>query len=274
MLPSLSAAAVDLDALLGPGAGRSPAMEAVWDWLIEQDAHVPDWLTLPPAEARALQDGLTRRWNTERPAMAAVERLTLPGSPQVVAELLVPHDARPGCIVFFHGGGWAFGTLETYARLARLLAEDTATRVLAVDYRLAPEHPAPAAFEDCRAAWRGVVARGHDAAFDGPLAVAGDSAGANLALAVTLAEIHDGGRRPDAALLFYGAYGADPDTPSSRRFAEGFGLTRSAMMRFWDWYAPPGTRSDFRICPIAASEADVARLPPVHQRRRARSSAV
>lgn len=240
-------------------------MQALWDWLLEADASVPDWTTLDPAAARALQDGLAHRWNADLPAMAE-EPLTLPGSPPVPARLLTPAGARPGCILFLHGGGWAFGNLDSHARFMRLLAADANTRVLGADYRLAPEHAAPAAFTDSLAAWRALVDRSQEAAFDGPLAVAGDSAGANLALAVVLNEIREGRRKPDAGLLFYGVYGADLDSPSYRRFAEGFGLTRAAMQRFWDFYAPADgamARDDPRLSPLAAPEAEVARLPPL-----------
>jgi acetyl esterase len=147
----------------------------------------------------------------------------------------------------------------------RLLAEATQTRVLGVDYRLAPERPFPAPLDDCVAAWRAVVANRHDPGFDGPLAVAGDSAGANLALAVILQEIGADRRKPDLGLLFYGAYDHDLDSPSYKRFAEGYGLTRAGMARFWEWYAPQGGAAEANplIYPAKASEADLARLPPL-----------
>ncbi len=260
------ASALDLDRLLGPDAARSPEMEAVWQWLAEEDGGVPNWLTLPAVEARALQNRLTERWNREQPDVASVAPLTLPGVPPVPAELVTPFDAQPGCILFIHGGGWAFGTLGTYARLTRLLARETRTRVLSVDYRLAPEHPFPAPFDDALTAWRALVERAGDPGFEGPLAVAGDSAGANLALAVALHEIAANRRRPDNALLFYGAYEAGVDSPSALRFAEGYGLTRAGMARFWDWYAPPGgptDRGDPRVSPLRAADTALARLPPV-----------
>lgn len=256
---------LDLARLLGPGARRSPDMEAVWSWLIDEDAGVPNWLTLDPPAGRALQRRLNERWNAELPPMAD-DALILPGASPVPARLLTPPDATPGCILFLHGGGWAFCDLDTHARCMRLLASDANMRVLAVDYRLAPEHPAPIPFEDCLAAWRALVDRSREQAFDGPLAVAGDSAGANLALAVILNEIRDDRRKPDAGLLFYGVYGADLDTPSYHRFAEGFGLTRAQMKRFWDWYAPTEgavPRSDPRLSPVQAPETEVARLPPL-----------
>ncbi len=263
---SVSASALDLDTLLGEDAKRTPEMEAVWEWLIEEDAGVPNWVGLPAGEARALQERLNLRWNADLPAMAEVSTLTLAGSPAVRAELLVPKEAKPGCILFFHGGGWAFCSLASHARFMRLLAEATQTRVLGVDYRLAPEHPFPAPLDDCVSAWRAVVANGHEPGFDGPLAVAGDSAGANLALGLTLHEMAAERRLPDLGLLFYGVFDSDLDTPSYRRFAEGYGLTRAGMARFWDWYAPPGgsiDRRDPRLSPAQASEPELARMPPL-----------
>lgn len=256
---------LDLARLLGPDAQRSPDMEAVWSWMVDADAGVPDWLTLEAPAARALLKRLDLRWNAELPPMAE-EPLSLPGSTPIPARLLTPPDAEPGCILFLHGGGWAFGDLDTHARCMRLLAADAGRRVLAIDYRLAPEHPAPVPFEDCLAGWRALVERSREPAFNGPLAVAGDSAGANLALAVILNEIREDRRKPDAGLLFYGVYGADLDSPSYRRFAEGFGLTRAHMKRFWDWYAPAAgalPRSDPRLSPLEAPEPEVARLPPL-----------
>ncbi len=263
-MPPAPTPAPDETRLLGPEARRSPDMQAVWDWITEQDAGLPDWLALPPAEARAQMDGVAARWNADLPALAAGP-VALPGAPTLPATLFTPPAAGPGCILYLHGGGWAVGTVRTHERFMRLLALDAGVRVLGIDYRLAPEHPFPAPFEDCLAAWRALAAEpGRFGAEGGPLAVAGDSAGANLAAAVALHEVAEGRRVPDAALLFYGAFAADLDTPSYRRFAEGFGLTRAGMARFWDWYAPPGVdRRDPRLAPLEAPEAHVARLPPL-----------
>jgi acetyl esterase len=193
----------------------------------------------------------------------------LAGAPPVRCELLTPSDARPGCIVFLHGGGWAFGGLASHANLARTLARETKTRVLAVDYRLAPEHPYPAPLDDAVAAWRWALRRREeDAAFDGPLGVAGDSAGANLALALMLREGEAGRPRPDAGLLFYGVWNCDFETPSYARFGVGHGLSKAGMEKFLDWYAPGGDdpgaqRFDPLVSPVNASEASLAKLPPV-----------
>ena len=99
----------------------------------------------------------------------------------------------------------------------------------------------------------------------GPVITAGDSAGANLALAAMLHEQAAGRRAGEGALLFYGVYGADLDTRSYRHFAEGPGLTRGRMERFWNHYAlAPGLRADPLAAPILASDAALRALPPLH----------
>lgn len=255
----------DLRHLLGPAARRSPDMEKVWAWLSTENAGVPNWLDLPPAEARRLTDGLMARWNAELPSVVAVEPLVLPGSPPVLCHLVTPPAAEPGCLLFLHGGGWSFGNLETYGRFTRLLALATRRRVLVPGYRLAPEHPFPAPFEDCRAAWRWLAREGREMARGGPLAIAGDSAGANLALAVTVDALRQDQALPDRGLLFYGAFARNTDTPSYLRFADGFGLTRAGMVRFWQYYVPADLdSSDPRVAPGNMAETLLQRLPPLY----------
>ena len=262
---------IDLARLLGPDARRSDEMQALWEWLVEQDKGMPDLNSLPITEARVYRARQTARTNADLPAVAHTSRFTVPGiagAPAVACELIEPDNAQPGCVVFLHGGGWAFGDIESHARLARLLAIETGMRLLYVDYRLAPEHPYPAALNDSVAAWRWAVSQAaSDARFAGPLAICGDSAGGNLAVAVMLHEQELGRRTPDLGMLFYGVYGDDTDSPSYLRFAQGFGLQRLGMMRFWEFYAPSETpgqpRMDPLLCPLRASEASLARLPPL-----------
>lgn len=205
--------------------------------------------------------------------MASVTRLAVPGlagNRAVACDLIVPRGAAPGCVTYLHGGGWAYGDLASHTRLARMLAITTGTRVLYADYRLAPENPYPAGLDDAVAAWRWSVSESaRDPAFQGPLSIAGDSTGANLAFASMLRESEAGRRIPDLALLFYGVYSADLDSPSYRRFAKGYGLSRAGMAGFWDMYAPGGAgagslRHDAFLSPVAASEAALARLPPLY----------
>lgn len=255
--------------LFGPEARRSPEMEALWARLVAEDGGQPNWLTLTPQEGRALSDGLARRWNAELPEVRSVEPVTVPGGAgRCRAEWIEPLDGGPGAILFLHGGGWAFGNPATHARFARLLAAATRLRVLALDYRLAPEHPFPAAFEDAVAAfgWLAEQAAG-DPRLAGPLLVGGDSAGANLSLALCLDALARGGPVPAAGLLFYGAYTMRDDLPSCRHFAEGFGLTVAGMDRFGHWYAgtdDPRLLDDPRFAPLAAPDALLRRLPPLY----------
>jgi acetyl esterase len=266
-------AKIDLNRLLSPQAQRCEEMEALWRFLQAEDAKLPDQSRMSPPEQRIVRDQAARRFDGDLEPVASVARVHAPGlagAPDVVCDLVTPENAQPGCVVYLHGGGWTFGSLVSHARVSRALANETRTRVLAVDYRLAPENPYPAPLDDAVAAWRYVVKRaGAEAGFDGPLAVAGDSAGANLGLAAILREGEAGRRRPDMGLFFYGVWNCDFDTPSYRRFGTGHGLTRASMEKFLDFYVPGGDgpgalRFEPFVSPMLASEATLARLPPIY----------
>ena len=263
---------IDLVRLLAPDARRTPEMAGLWDWIQAEDAKDPAFgKTLTPSELRALQLRLSHKWNQDLPDVAEARRFTIPGlmgAPPVNVELIVPHHARPGALLQAHGGCWAFGNLDSHQRFKRLLAVETGTALLSVDYRLAPEHPFPAALEDMQAAWRWLVEQAKaDARFNGPLAVTGDSAGANLALSLTLREQDLQRPAPQAALLFYGVFSDNLDSPSYLRFATGYGLTQELMQRCFNFYAPgegpDAVRRDPLVSPLHASEAALARLPPL-----------
>ncbi len=264
---------LDVARLTAPEVKRSAEMQALFDWLTEQDKAmgVPDLGALPVSEMRAWRAKTSARTNADPPEVASVERVNiagLKGAPPVVCDLYTPLNAEPGVVLFIHGGGWVFGDIASHTRLARMLAVETKKRLLYVDYRLAPENPYPAPLDDCVAAWRWIVARAEtDPNFKGPLAVCGDSAGGNLSMATILHEQQLGRRKPDIAMLFYGVYDDDLDTPSYLRFATGHGLARPGMAKFWEMYAPPDTpgqpRQDPLLCPVRASEAELAKLPPI-----------
>ena len=147
-----------------------------------------------------------------------------------------PEAAQP-LFVYFHGGGWELGSLDLPDRPLRRLARDSGFAILSVDYRLTPEHPFPAGFNDCYDATAWVVEHAIElGAEPGWLVVGGDSAGGNLAAAVALAAVDRGGPRIDHQLLMYPVVTPDFTTPSYESFADGWFLTRSAMQHYWNLY--------------------------------------
>ncbi|MEM9222700.1 MAG: alpha/beta hydrolase [Pseudomonadota bacterium] len=231
-------------------------MAALLERLAAEDGHLPDPTTLPAAEGRAQSETLTQRWNVDLPPMADVQKLPL-GLAQP-GRLLVPHnDEGLGALLYIHGGGWAFGSATTHERLARCLAVAAAAPVAVFSYRLAPENPYPAGLDDCRTAWNAF----RDLMGRPALALAGDSAGANLALATMLAAQPDA--QPTTALLFYGVYGNSFETPSYEAFDNAPVLTRSKMERFFDWYVAKELRHDPLVAPLLATDEALASLPPL-----------
>ncbi|MFL5873419.1 MAG: alpha/beta hydrolase [Solirubrobacterales bacterium] len=205
----------------------------------------------------------------ERPriGMARVESLELPGpAGPLGARLYIPHAAAdPGpLLVYFHGGGWVIGDLETHDGPCRFIAANSGARVLAVDYRLAPEHPFPAAAEDACAAYAWVASNAAQLGADpARVGVGGDSAGANLAAVASLHARDEGLTPPAMQLLIYPVIVADEELPSRRTFGDGFLLTRPDMDFFEANYLPAGAdRSDPRVSVVRA--ADLSGLPPAH----------
>ena len=263
---------IDLELLLSADAGRSSEMEATWQFILEEDKKLPDQTGMSVAEQRHVAALRTQRWNNGEPAVDSVERISVPGlsgSPDIVCDLYTPSGAKPGCVMYVHGGGWVHGSIETHTRIPRTLANTLGMRVLNVEYRLAPEHPFPAGLQDCVGAWRWIVGEAEKpGGFQGPLTVSGDSAGANLSVAAMLYELRARKRSADCGLLFYGVYDCNFDTPSYERFGSGYGLMRAGMEKFLDMYAPGGSGPDATcydplVSPTRASEALLARLPPL-----------
>jgi len=185
----------------------------------------------------------------------------------VPVRLYVPAAAEPHgpLLVYFHGGGWVQGSVATHDAGCRLLAHLSGVRVLSVDYRLAPEHPYPAAVDDAVAAYtwaaHNAAALGAD---PGRLAIGGDSAGGNLAAVVALAA-RDDEALPDAAfqLLLYPVTDLGARSPSYRTFATGYVLTASGMEWFAGKYLPdPARRTEPQASPLRAP--DLSGLPPAY----------
>lgn len=164
---------------------------------------------------------------------------TVPGpAGEIPVRTYVPEAAGPHpVVVFFHGGGWMLGSIETHDALCRALTDESECAVVSVEYRRAPEHPFPAALEDCYAATSWVAANA--SAVDGDpsaLAVAGDSAGGTLATGVALLARDRGEPSLDYQVLAYPATEYRFDTASYEENAQGYFLTREDMERFWEGY--------------------------------------
>ncbi len=162
-------------------------------------------------------------------------------------------------VAFFHGGGWVLSDLNGHDSLARRLASRSGAIVVSVDYRLAPEHPFPAPHEDCWAATRWLVDHGAEIGGDpSRIAVAGDSAGGNLAAGVAL-RARDEEIEISFQLLLYPCLDTDITRPSMVDNATGYFLRTSDMVWFWDQYVPPAHRSNPYAVPMRAD--DLAGLP-------------
>lgn len=175
------------------------------------------------------------------------------------ARLYTPRDpaGNGSLLVFFHGGGWISGDLDTHDAVCRFLAEQSGARVLALDYRLAPEHPFPAAYDDCVAAYRWVVENAGSLGADPDrLAVGGDSAGGCLAATTAIAAATEG--LPLAfQLLVYPGTDMRGGTESREMFGEGFYLTTDFMDQARDLYTPdPALHADPRVSPLLAEVPD------------------
>jgi acetyl esterase len=215
-----------------------------------QAAPAPDPATLPIQTARTLFASNATALNQPLPEMESRDEV-VGGVP---CRLLLPPTRRDGVLVFVHGGGWTFGSPDSHDRFARLLALHAEIAVVVPDYRLAPEHPCPAAIEDVLAVIAGLDALPE---VQGKLLLGGDSAGANIALAAALASP----ARPIAALsLLYGCFAPIFETESHRQNGDGrFGLSSAKMRWYWDNWL--GTAADARASPL---HADLAGLPTTY----------
>jgi len=189
----------------------------------------------------------------DRPARlytpSVVERSPVVEGSPVVEPVETPAPERHPLLLFLHGGGYMFGDLDSHDAACRFLAERSGVRVLAVDYRLAPEHPLPAAYDDAVAAHRWLVDHAAEVGADpARLAVGGDSAGATLAAGVAI-EAARAGRPLAFQLLIYPATDADRETASASMFAEGFYLTKAFMDLANQRYLASGDPRDPRVSP-------------------------
>jgi acetyl esterase len=196
--------------------------------------------------------------------VGAVQDCTIPGAAgEMPARIYSPHGTGPfDVLVYFHGGGWVIGNLEAYDATCRALTKAAGCLVVAMEYRLAPEHKFPAAPEDCYAATQWVAANAASLGGDPRrIAVGGDSAGGNLAAVVAQMARDRGGPALCYQLLVYPVTDYNFGTPSYRENADGYLLTKDAMTWFWNHYLPSSAEGSHPMAsPLRASSLDG--LPP------------
>jgi len=226
----------------------------------------PQLHTLPHAVGRQAVDKMSEDSEADPPEVASVQDGAFAGpGGQIRFRRYRPLGSAAGplpTLIYYHGGGWVIGNIETHDSTCRRLANKSRCQVISIDYRLAPEHPFPAAIDDGVAAFRHV--RDNAATFEADatrIAVGGDSAGGNISAVVCHACKQTGEAMPAFQMLIYPATDASKESTSRQQFAEGYFLTRELMAWFWQAYIPKDTDvADLRFSPLLAK--DFAGLPP------------
>lgn len=234
-----------------PDADTAEAMERL------AAADLPAFQDLSPKEARALLARLREAAGVTGPEVASAKDLEVGGVP---CRLYKPHDSPPTAsaplILYAHGGGWVVGTLDSHDAICRAVAVRTGAAVLSIGYRLAPEHPFPAALDDIRAVVAAAPGMAMSEEVPGPLVLAGDSAGANL-MAVAALMSRDGDLpRIAAQVLLCPALDLTMDTPSHGLNMPGLAVTGATMAWFGGHYAQGRDPADWRLSPARAPGLD------------------
>ena len=245
-------------------------LDATIDAIIKQMAANPApklWEVSAP-QARTMFLDMREVFEPKGVPIGKVDSVEIPGpGGPLAARIYTPVGlagrVTPAC-VFYHGGGWVIGDLDTHDGICRQLANESGCRVVAVDYRLAPENKFPAAFDDAYAALVWTEANASDYSINpNRLAVAGDSAGGNLAAAVALHAKAKGGPNVSYQVLFYPVTQARADTASMHDLATGYFLEKASMDWFCEQYLSAGADvNDPRLSPLAAK--DVSGIAPAY----------
>ncbi len=226
----------------------------------------PKLHTLPYAAGRGAVDKMSEDSEADPPEVAGTSDGTIAVTGGTIRyrryrPLGVEAAALP-TLIYYHGGGWVIGNIETHDSTCRRLANKSRCQVISIDYRLAPEHPFPTQIEDSLLAFRHI--RDNAAAFGADparLAVGGDSAGGNISAVVCQACKQTGEAMPAFQMLIYPATDSRGQTESRRLFADGYFLTGELMDWFSKAYIPAGSDlADLRLSPLLAP--DVSGLPP------------
>jgi len=223
----------------------------------------PVKLEIPLDPHRTTNDAISMISAAGGPAMAdSADRWVFARGRRIMCRVHKPRTDRPlPVLVYFHGGGWVWASVDTHDRLTREYAAGAEVATVSVDYALSPEAKFPQAVEECAAVVRHVAAHGADWGLDGSrIVLAGDSAGGNLAFGTALYLRDTGGPALRGILANYPVTDTDVDTPSYRAYSEGLGLNADKMRFYWGCYVP--NEAD-RINPYAAPlRGDLHGLPP------------
>jgi len=243
------------------------SLDAIVKGLLDDMAanSTPKLWELAPPQGREMYRMIANTLEPQGISIGKTENMSIPGPAAPIQIRIYTPVAGGGTalpvLVYFHGGGFVIGDLETHDPLCRTLANETGAKVVAVDYRLAPEHKFPAAPDDSYAAVKWVETNAASLGVDpNRIAVGGDSAGGNLAAVVCQMAKQKGGPHIVFQLLIYPVTQMRADTGSMKSFAEGYFLEKRTMDWFFDQYTTPGIDpNDPRVSPLAA--ADLSGLP-------------
>jgi acetyl esterase len=234
-----------------------------------QEAGRPAYETLSAPEAREFYSQARFVSNPEPPELESVQPLSIPAPHGAIpARIYTPKTLRKTgglapCLVFFHGGGWVIGDLETHDVVCRKLAHEGELIVISVDYRLAPEHKFPAAVDDAIHATKWIAANAGKLGIDASrVSVGGDSAGGNLAAVVALAARDGNGPKIAGQVLVYPATDFSMKHPSHAEPETSILLTHSVIRWFSNHYLGGADINDWRVSPARAKT--LAGLPPAY----------
>jgi len=233
---------------------------------LAKKANLPEVWQLTPDQGREQYLARVNKLKFSEPILRSEDRrIAGPGS-DIGLRIYTPRELKTGeklpVLIWFHGGGFVIGSLETHDSVCRMLANQADCLVVSIDYRLAPEHKFPAAVEDCHAALKWVAT--HAVEFGGDancIAVGGDSAGGNLAAVMAILARDAAHPKLVFQLLIYPCTAPEPETASHHKFKEGYILSRNSITWFYRQYLRTGKDvNDFRFAPLVHD--DLSGLPP------------
>lgn len=243
-----------------------PELVAAGVFLKERGLVSPDPCVSEIADVRVAQDRIGEALAKDIAPVTEERDLTIPGTRVISCRFYRPESSTPlPLLIYFHGGGFAYGSARGWDGLMRELVHQSGVAILNVDYSLAPDFRFPAGLDDATAAIRHAIAHGAEWGIDpARLALGGDSAGANLALSAALGLNADERRALRFLLLFYGVFSGNSDSASWRALGSGsYGLSQTQMEWVWSTYlADQQQRKDWRATPLSGH---LAGLPAVLQ---------